>query len=75
MGRVKEIEDKAKAPKLDTGATKRFMRRALWQNAHKEAAENSKTGFNRLIYFILLFTCIDYSLVWPIPVLGKDVRA
>ena len=39
MGRVKEIEDRAKAPKIDKGAAKRFVRNALWQQAHKQAAK------------------------------------
>ena len=33
MGRVKEIEDKAKAPKINKDASKRFVRNALWAQA------------------------------------------
>ncbi|RUS83640.1 hypothetical protein EGW08_008608 [Elysia chlorotica] len=36
MARVKEIEDKKKAPKLDKSASKRFVRSALWQAAQKK---------------------------------------
>jgi len=37
MGRVKEIEDRLKAPKLDKSASKKFVRNALWQAAHKRS--------------------------------------
>ncbi|KAK6180986.1 hypothetical protein SNE40_008939 [Patella caerulea] len=37
MSRVKEIQDKAKAPKLDKEASKRFVKSALWQAALKKA--------------------------------------
>lgn len=36
MARVKEIQDKEKAPKVDRGAAKRFVRSALWQQAQKK---------------------------------------
>ncbi|XP_054758203.2 nuclear nucleic acid-binding protein C1D-like [Lytechinus pictus] len=36
MARVKEIADKKKAAKLDTGAAKRFIRNALWENESGE---------------------------------------
>ncbi len=39
LNRVKEIQDKKKAPKLDKAATKRFVRSALWQKAHQKAKE------------------------------------
>ena len=39
MTRVKEIEDKKKAPKLDKSASKRFVRSALWQAAQKKGKE------------------------------------
>lgn len=41
MLRVREAEDKAKAPKLDKDASKRFVRNALWQQAHKRGATDS----------------------------------
>ena len=41
MARVKEIEDKAKAPKIDRPAVKRFVRNALWQQAHQQASEQT----------------------------------
>ncbi|CAI9729751.1 Hypothetical predicted protein [Octopus vulgaris] len=41
MNRVKEIEDKAKAPRLNSDAAKRFVRNALWQSAHKKSQPGS----------------------------------
>ena len=41
MTRVKEIQDKQNAPKLDKAASKRFVRSALWQMAHKKAKEGA----------------------------------
>jgi hypothetical protein len=45
MGRVKEITEKQSAPKLDVDASKRFLRNALWDAAHKKtpAQEEPKT--------------------------------
>ena len=40
MGRVKEIQDKEKAPKLNQSAAKRFVRNALWEQAHKKATDD-----------------------------------
>ena len=37
MARVKQIQDKANAPKLDKGAANRFVKNALWAAAHKES--------------------------------------
>lgn len=39
MARVKEIEDRAKAPKLDKPAAKRFIRSALWKAAQKKGED------------------------------------
>ena len=39
MDRVKEIQDKEKAPKVNVNAAKRFVRNALWEKAHKKATE------------------------------------
>ena len=36
MGRIKEMQDKAKAPKLNVEASQKFVRSALWQAAHKK---------------------------------------
>ena len=33
MNRVKDIQDKAKAAKVDKSAAKRFIKHALWQQA------------------------------------------
>ena len=38
MNRVKEIEDKEVAPKLNVEVTKRFVRNALWDAAHNKSA-------------------------------------
>jgi len=35
MGRVKEIQDKQLAPRIDVSASKRFVRNALWDAAQK----------------------------------------
>ncbi|KAL3874273.1 hypothetical protein ACJMK2_037313 [Sinanodonta woodiana] len=43
MNRVKEIQDKALAPKLDVKATKRFVKSALWKAAHNNAEEAEGT--------------------------------
>lgn len=49
MTRVKEIEDKKKAPKLDKSASKRFVRSALWQAAQKKGEdEGSSSGFKSM---------------------------
>ena len=36
MNRVKEVEEKQKAPKLNKDAAKRFVRSALWQQAQQK---------------------------------------
>ncbi|KAL4238979.1 DNA-binding protein c1d [Mactra antiquata] len=41
MNRVKEIQDKEKAPKLDVQASKRFVKSALWQSAQKQDNEKA----------------------------------
>jgi len=41
MSRVKEIQDKQLAPRLDVGASKRFVRNALWDTAQKMTATKS----------------------------------
>ena len=41
MNRVKEIQEKQNAPKIDKAASKRFVRSALWQMAHKKAKEST----------------------------------
>ncbi|GFR66889.1 nuclear nucleic acid-binding protein C1D-like [Elysia marginata] len=43
MARVKEIEDKKKAPKLDKSASKRFVRSALWHAAQKKGKGEMST--------------------------------
>ncbi|CAC5401713.1 C1D [Mytilus coruscus] len=40
MNRVKDIQDKAKAPKLDKGAAKRFVKSSLWQAAKDKIQEH-----------------------------------
>jgi len=49
MSRVKEIEDKQLAPRLDVDASKRFVRNALWNAAQKSStptAVKSTSLFN-----------------------------
>ena len=41
MGRVKEIQDKQAAPKLNVDASKRFVRNALWNAAQKGTPVNA----------------------------------
>ena len=36
MTRVKEIQDKAKAPVVNVPVAKKFVRNALWAKAHKQ---------------------------------------
>lgn len=42
MNRVKEIQDKEKAPKLDVSASKRFVKSALWQAAQSKTEPDEK---------------------------------
>ena len=46
MNKVKLIEDRVKAPKLDKGAANRFVKNALWAAAHKgvNPEESEKSG-------------------------------
>ena len=37
MGRVKEIQDKQLAPRINVDASKRFVRNALWDAAQKSS--------------------------------------
>lgn len=37
MNRVKEIEDKKKAPRINADAALRFVRNSLWDAAHKKS--------------------------------------
>ncbi|KAI0215361.1 Nuclear nucleic acid-binding protein C1D [Lamellibrachia satsuma] len=41
MKRLQEVADKEKAPRINKDASKRFIRSALWQQAHKEAQKQS----------------------------------
>jgi exosome complex protein LRP1 len=41
MARVKEIEDKKKAPKLNKAVTKRYIRSALWKAAQQNTGEDA----------------------------------
>ncbi|XP_053394272.1 nuclear nucleic acid-binding protein C1D-like [Mercenaria mercenaria] len=43
MNRVKEIQDKEKAPKLDVSASKRFVKSALWQAAQKQSKQSGSS--------------------------------
>ena len=41
MNRVKDIQEKAKAPKVDKGAAKRFVKNSLWQAAKAKTQEDT----------------------------------
>ena len=43
MNRVKDIQDKANAPKVDKGAAKRFVKSSLWQAAKAKTKEDMPT--------------------------------
>lgn len=59
MGNVKEIEDKAKAPKLNKDASKRFVRNALWSQAQ---GGKKRTNEGKLYAFIQCATWL-YDMV------------
>ena len=42
MSRVKEIQEKEVAPKLNVDASKRFVRNALWDAAHKKGSDQQQ---------------------------------
>merc|ERR1712168_267742 len=46
MQRVNELEEATKAPKVDKGAAKRFIRSALWEDAHKQAGSENMDNEN-----------------------------
>lgn len=46
MNRVKEIQDKEKAPSLNVSASKRFIKSALWKAAHSKDSVNTEGMFD-----------------------------
>ena len=44
MDRAKNIQDAAKAPKIDKAASKRFVKSALWKAAKKKTSEADSSG-------------------------------
>lgn len=44
MDRAKNIQDAAKAPKIDKAASKRFVKSALWKAAQKKTSEADSSG-------------------------------
>merc|ERR1712142_1066395 len=44
MNRVKEVEEKQKAPKINKDAAKRFVRNALWQQAQQKTHKTELGG-------------------------------
>jgi len=44
MARVKEIQDKHLAPRINVDASKRFVRNALWDAAQKSAPSAVKSA-------------------------------
>lgn len=61
MNRVKEIQDREKAPKLNVQASKRMIKSALWQAAQKSLQEN---GNGTLHLHLLKFSV--YLQIWVI---------
>lgn len=58
MTRVKEIQEKEQAPKINADAAKRFVRNALWDAAHKAATQQPTTA----VKSILLIISVDAML-------------
>ena len=44
MTRMKELEDRQKAPKINKDAAKRFVRSALWQQAQQKTHKTELSG-------------------------------
>ena len=63
MGRVKEMEDKAKAPKINKDASKRFVRNALWSQAQKKSTDNEPGKSSDHTALILLRHNIFYYTI------------
>lgn len=76
MDRAKNIQDLAKAPKIDKAASKRFVKSALWKAAQKQASEADKQGettpstdktegiqnsFKNYIYLFCHESCITFE--------------
>lgn len=81
MNRVKEIQDKEKAPKLDVAASKRFVKSALWQAAQKSATDQSTSGrlLLKFICYLLYHDCVTanyerYVLLMQIEVVHVVLR-
>lgn len=71
MGRVKEIQDKVNAPKLDKNASKRFVKSALWQAAQNKVKGNRNDSSFRVLqvaqleqYNCLYLFGIRFDLMW-----------
>jgi hypothetical protein len=63
MTRVKEIQDKEKAPKLNVDASKRFVRNALWAAAHKQSpAQQQATKRKYLIVVISACRIVAFAV-------------
>jgi exosome complex protein LRP1 len=52
MNRVKEIQDKEKAPKIDVSASKRIVKSALWQAAQNQQ-QTAGNLYRMLIYYLV----------------------
>jgi len=50
MTRVKEIQDKETAPKLNVDASKRFVRNALWDAAHKKVSDKQPAASKSMLF-------------------------
>lgn len=58
MAKIKEIEERLKAPRINKPAAKRFVKSALWRQAQKDAAkrdENSRMQFYCKCYLPLFY--------------------
>ncbi|XP_060579171.1 nuclear nucleic acid-binding protein C1D-like, partial [Ruditapes philippinarum] len=66
MNRVKEIQDKEKAPKIDVSASKRMVKSALWQAAQnqQQTAESSKDNSTDDQYVIRKGKRMVKSALW-----------
>jgi len=63
MGRVKEIQDKQLAPRLDVDASKRFVRNALWDAAQKASTPKAvkSTCLSKIIH-VFNYSPKNYSI-------------
>jgi len=61
MGRVKEIQDKQLAPRLNVDASKRFVRNALWDAAQKASTPTAVKSIYNIILINITSVGENYS--------------